>query len=112
MASKNVNRGGKLLKRIKDAKTIGGAPHLTEFVECMVREFGGAEAFAAEMKSLFDDAPKPMKLAFGRMMMKLVEVNSEMGGANNDLSQASDEDLESELKYILTGIKGLKHVVE
>lgn len=108
----NGGIGRKLLKRLSDAKTLDGAPHLTELVQCIVKEFGGAEAVAKELKDQYQDAPKAYKLGFLRMLTKLVEVNTEMGGADGDLSQATDEDIEIELKRVMRGGQGLRYGIE
>lgn len=97
------SKARKLVRRLLRSKAIGGAPHLSEFVECLVREFGGAEAAAKEMKKQYEDAPKAFKLSFWRLFMKQVEVNTTLGGVNNDFSMASDEDLERELLEIMSG---------
>lgn len=97
-----TSKNKQLTQRLLRTKGIGGAPHLTEFVECLVREFGGAEEAAKEMKKQYDEAPKNFKLSFWRLFMKQVEVNTQIGGVNNDFSQATDDELEAVIAEIVT----------
>lgn len=100
-----LSKKKELTRRLLRTKGIGGAPHLTEFVECLVREFGGAEEAAKEMKKQYDEAPKNFKLSFWRLFMKQVEVNTQIGGVNNDFSMATDEEIEQVLSEIVTESK-------
>jgi hypothetical protein len=97
----NGGAGKRLLKRLKDVKSLDLAPDLAEFMSCLVKEFGGAEAFAKEVKKEYDVAAKNMRPTILRTMLKFIEVNTAMGGADSDLSEASDEDIELEVKHIM-----------
>jgi len=81
---------------------IGGAniPHSAELLEVLMRYFGGAGGFAnAYMKQFFD---APSGGAFRTKMLdtvvRLVQANTAMGGAQKPLEFWTEEELQAELR--------------
>ncbi len=92
---------------------VGGAniPHSAELLEVLMRYFGGAGGFAnAYMKQFFD---APSGGAFRTKMLdtvvRLVQANTAMGGAQKPLEFWTEEELQNELKKkLLLAAQGMK----
>lgn len=92
---------------------IGGAniPHSAELLEVLMRYFGGAGGFAnAYMKQFFD---APSGGAFRTKMLdtvvRLVQANTAMGGAQKPLEFWTEEELQAELRNkLVLAAQGMK----
>lgn len=92
---------------------VGGAniPHSAELLEVLMRYFGGAGGFAnAYMKQFFD---APSGGAFRTKMLdtvvRLVQANTAMGGAQKPLEFWTEEELQNEQKKkLLLAAQGMK----
>ena len=92
---------------------LGGAniPHSAELLEVLMRYFGGAGGFAnAYMKQFFD---APSGGAFRTKMLdtvvRLVQANTAMGGAQKPLEFWTEEELQAELRNkLVLAAQGMK----
>jgi hypothetical protein len=96
------SKSNKIVKKLMEGGA--NAPHVIELAEGIVRAFGGTEQFVTALYDQYKSCGTPaLKSPYMRLFVKIVEAATELGGADRDMSEMSEDDMEREIKRLLIG---------
>jgi len=84
-------------------------PHLTEMIEEFMLYLGGPRGYVRTLMADFDALKPghPARISIGKLIARMIQKNTEMGGAEKPIEHMTQKELEQQLADQLNAIRGV-----